>query len=409
MPAPSRNSDGPIWSKQRRGPTICRWADGSARRTAKLPRSRARGTITVSIRSAAWASPGFGSGQGCQLICDLLSRIPQRRRRVSIGQAPSWPPIYWRSVCPAPAPEGRGCTSPVAAPENRVPTASALIEPCLRDGHVSLREAMPSRQDPVIDNSSSALEDRCQTSRVLSRDDGVGCAREDEDGLAVQIRRREVLQGHHGAQENGASKDLGSKLEHGGGDVGPVRETHGDRSVEPVHLTSLQDELGKRVRAAAHVLFVEDTFCETPEEAWHAPFEHLAAGREQRGARRDRLPKEQKVVLVPARAVQKQDRWLASEGRRHKPMAVRKFDGGRHGTSSEPCDGPVGLQETGPSRAFSSREGSAMGAMPRGRAGRPRSPCCGSYCAGSLRDWPKDATGSSTAKPGMSVAISNST
>ena len=29
-------------------------------------------TVTVSIRSAAWASPGVGSGQGCQLICLLL-------------------------------------------------------------------------------------------------------------------------------------------------------------------------------------------------------------------------------------------------------------------------------------------------------------------------------------------------
>ena len=66
--SPSRNSAGPIWSKKMKGPTICRCVDGSARRTSKLPRSRARGTITVSIASQASLSPGLGSSAGFQLM-----------------------------------------------------------------------------------------------------------------------------------------------------------------------------------------------------------------------------------------------------------------------------------------------------------------------------------------------------
>src|SRR5690349_22170347 len=41
----------PIWSKKMNGPTICRVREGNARRTSKPPRSRARGTIAVSIES----------------------------------------------------------------------------------------------------------------------------------------------------------------------------------------------------------------------------------------------------------------------------------------------------------------------------------------------------------------------
>src|SRR5262245_18566744 len=68
MPPPIRNSAGPIWSKKMKGPTICVWAAGSARRTSKPPRSRARVTMTCSIASQDRASPGTGSFDGCPLI-----------------------------------------------------------------------------------------------------------------------------------------------------------------------------------------------------------------------------------------------------------------------------------------------------------------------------------------------------
>ena len=50
---PDADPAGPIWSKKMKGPTICRSAEGSARRTSKPPRSRARGTMTISIASHA--------------------------------------------------------------------------------------------------------------------------------------------------------------------------------------------------------------------------------------------------------------------------------------------------------------------------------------------------------------------
>ena len=78
-----------------------------------------------------------------------------------------------------------------------------------------------------------------------------------------------------------------------------------------VSVASLEHKVSKLVGAPTHVVFVEDAFCETPEEAWHATFEHLTAWREQRSARRDRLPKRQQIAFVAPRTVQEQDRWLA--------------------------------------------------------------------------------------------------
>jgi hypothetical protein len=51
-----------------KGPTICRFVKGNARRTSKLPRSRLRGTIIVSMASQEKRSPGLGSSAGCQLM-----------------------------------------------------------------------------------------------------------------------------------------------------------------------------------------------------------------------------------------------------------------------------------------------------------------------------------------------------
>src|ERR1700722_12640172 len=66
-----------------KGPTMRRLTWGSARRTAKPPRSTLRGTITRST-----ASPGAGSGTGEKLIVScsalgrpLLRRLRERRRR----------------------------------------------------------------------------------------------------------------------------------------------------------------------------------------------------------------------------------------------------------------------------------------------------------------------------------------
>src|SRR5215207_9820641 len=79
MPCPSRNSAGPIWSQKMKGPTICRRAEGRARRTSKPPRSRARGMITISIASQASRSPGLGSGAGCQLMSGSFANGSIRR------------------------------------------------------------------------------------------------------------------------------------------------------------------------------------------------------------------------------------------------------------------------------------------------------------------------------------------
>src|SRR5262245_37880268 len=51
-----------------KGPTICRFSLGMARRTAKpLPKSRTRGTTTSSSASHDLLSPSRGSAEGIQL------------------------------------------------------------------------------------------------------------------------------------------------------------------------------------------------------------------------------------------------------------------------------------------------------------------------------------------------------
>src|SRR5262245_31381225 len=114
----------------------------------------------------------------------------------------------------------------------------------------------------------------------------------------------------------------------------------------------------------------------TAKETWHAVFDHLAARREQRRAGRNQPAKLQQVVLVAAGAVQQQ------EGRGFEP-------GARLEAMNE-------VQMLVHQAALSS-DGSTPSICLR----------CGSRNGGSFRSWPSVATGSSTAKPGMSVAISN--
>src|SRR5262249_47726254 len=64
------------------GPTMRRCADGSARRTEKPPRSLVRGTITRSIASQAWASPGTGALPGKKLMVEPRGGATLTARRL---------------------------------------------------------------------------------------------------------------------------------------------------------------------------------------------------------------------------------------------------------------------------------------------------------------------------------------
>src|ERR1700684_3533549 len=72
-----------------KGPTICRFPCGSARRTSNpSPRSRVRGTMTSSSASQEAGSPRIGSLEGCQLMDFSLTYWP-----ISIAEK--------LSICPA--------------------------------------------------------------------------------------------------------------------------------------------------------------------------------------------------------------------------------------------------------------------------------------------------------------------
>ena len=76
---------------------------------------------------------------------------------------------------------------------------------------------------------------------------------------------------------------------------------------QAVGLARLGDEVGELVRAAAHVLLVEDALRQPAEEAGHAVLEHLAPRGQERGPGCHRAPEREEVVLVAARAVQEQE------------------------------------------------------------------------------------------------------
>jgi hypothetical protein len=110
IPEPRRNSAGPIWSKKMNGPTICLCVEGSARRTEKPPRSRARGTMTISMASQVNASPGLGSMARCQLMlnsqlgCRMLKPTPASPPREYLS-------IYRLRHCRLLAHRGQSATS----------------------------------------------------------------------------------------------------------------------------------------------------------------------------------------------------------------------------------------------------------------------------------------------------------
>jgi hypothetical protein len=66
-------------------------AEGSARRTSKLPISRAHGTMIVSIASQEKRSPGVGSSAGWQLMMrsSFLSKMLPRVQLPALAATPA--------------------------------------------------------------------------------------------------------------------------------------------------------------------------------------------------------------------------------------------------------------------------------------------------------------------------------
>src|SRR5262245_52701234 len=175
-----------------------------------------------------------------------------------------------------------------------------------------------------------------------------------------------------------ARKHLRPKQQHGSGDVGAVGITkrHGGR--QSVVLACRLDEVGELVRTGAHVVLVEHAFREPAEEARHAVLKHLAARGQERRAERNHLAERKEVGFVTAGSVQDQEG--TRRGLRPRLETVDEREASHHAALSTPAS-------SGSAASISARRTSRNG--------------------GSLRSRPSVATGSSTAKPGWSVAISN--
>src|ERR1700692_1344636 len=139
----------------------------------------------------------------------------------------------------------------------------------------------------------------------------------------------------------------------------------------------LFDQIRELRRAGAHVVFVETVFGEAPEKSRHAVFQNFSARRKQRNCRREQPAERDEVVLVASGAVQQQQRTRIWLGAFFKAMNKGQ---GHQAVRSVACS-------SGSRASISLRRASRNG--------------------GSFKSRPSVSTGSSTAKPGASVAISN--
>ena len=169
------------------------------------------------------------------------------------------------------------------------------------------------------------------------------------------------------------------------GDVGAVRVAECDhaRRVAPVLRARIADPLCELGTAQPQIVEIEVAHAAPCEEArGDSALEHLAARAQQRGRRRELTTEVDELVLVASGAVQQQERRRAAA----RLVAVDERLGGAHAGSGR--------------HARMSGSGVSTGSM--------RSRRC-SKAGGSERCSPSDSSGSSTVKPGPSVAISKST
>src|SRR5277367_3019117 len=151
--------------------------------------------------------------------------------------------------------------------------------------------------------------------------------------------------------------------QNGRGDVRAIRIAQRHRLSEAIGVAGLGDEMAKLARPAADVVLVEQAFAIALEEARHVAFEHVPARRDERRPGGDLAAERQHVGFVAARSMEKENRRKARVDPRLEAMDVGEC--ARH--QWFPRDG------------------------------------------GNLSARPSESMGSSTAKPGGSVAISNST
>jgi hypothetical protein len=149
-----------------------------------------------------------------------------------------------------------------------------------------------------------------------------------------------------------------------------------DRTTDAVATPRVFHEITEFERATPDIVFIEYALRQAAEETGHSVLEHASARREQRRVRRNHGSKLQQIVLVPASSVKEQERRCCSL-----------------------LFGLEAIDEFLCHDAASSRRGSTPSISLR----------CGSRNFGNFNSRPSVSNGSSTAKPGMSVAISNRT
>ncbi len=233
------------------------------------------------------------------------------------------------------------------------------------------------RQHVVFDCSARCAQQVRQPCGFLRRHDRILRSGHDEHRFGGEIDLRRRAERHHCTQQDRARQHLRAQQQHGRRDVGAVRITKRRGGGDAVLRARTFDEYGELISTPPDVVLIENALSEPAEEARHAVLQHLAARRKQRRIRGNRAAKREEIVFVTAGAVQKEE-WCRSWPCA-RLEAVNERQRGHHANAS------IG----GNAASISLLRGS-------------RKP-------GSFNELPSKSTGSSIAKPGMSVAISNRT
>lgn len=309
------------------------------------------------------------------------------------GLAPGGAAGAGAAGAPPPHPRGGAIGSGCRCPRWRPRRERVQPVPC--QPQVVLGQVVSGRQQRLAHGGAGIPQIRRQPVGQPRGHDRIGGAGKDQHRHSRQPRAARRPERRHGAQQDRPRQQARMAEQERRRHVGAVGKPDRHWGGQPVGRPRPGDEIGQIRRPGGQIGLVEHASRQPAKEARQAVFADPAAGGEQRRAGCQGRAQRDQIALVPAGAVQQQERRPVG---RAGNVAVDMRKGGHRGASmawrGAGRSGPVGVQA-----GSGESEGSAASIRARSA----------SYCGGSFSDSPRCAGVSSTAKPGTSVAISNST
>jgi len=130
------------------------------------------------------------------------------------------------------------------------------------------------------------------------------------------------MKGDHWPEQHCPREQARMPEQKAGGDIRAVRISHCEYPVahNSIHMGCIGDESSQLIRPLSKVFLVEDPLGQTSEEPRHAVFQNTAPWAEQCSSGQQFLTHRDQVLLVPARAVEEEQRYPDEVRRRNKAV-----------------------------------------------------------------------------------------